>query len=581
MNVSDAIKHAKALTGSVVDDSVLCRWLSELDGRLVFEFFHGDAWTAYSLPEDENTELLVAFPWDGLYVHYLEAMTYYSNGEYDRSKNAQAMADKLEDDWRKWLTRTHLPLSMDVLKRCAAGIEIPNSLSVLTVGERARLWYYLSAYAIAVKHGYVGTEEEWLESLRGEPGAAFTYDMFTAEQLAALRGPAGTSPTVKVVKEDGAAIITFTTAAGDTVFKVNDGGDGTGIETIALKESTVAGNTYTVALSDGTSYEITAPVGPKGDAFRYEDFTEEQLAALKGGKGDAFEYEDFTAEQLEALRGPAGSSIQSITRTAGTGASGTTDTYTITLTDGSTATFQVYNGKDGMGAGDFMASGAVPMTGNLRMGGNKVTGMADGTEDTDGATVGQLKGKQDALAGAEGQVVGFDADGKPIAQNAPSGLPEGTEGQIVGYNADGNAQAVDSPYQKAVGLGYAGTEAEFYAALVTLKDGPFLPLSGGTVTGNVHFGTSGQGTIGLFLDNGELFLGPTDTYPSIYMKNFDDGKKGIQFDCVDRGEVIFSDMRLTYVGTPQNNTDAATKGYVDGLIGTISTMLDSINGEVA
>ena len=45
-----------------------------------------------------------------------------------------------------------------------------------------------------------------------------------------------------------------------------------------------------------------------------------------------------------------GSSIESIERTSGTGASGTTDTYTVTLTNGNTTTFQVYNGKDGSGA---------------------------------------------------------------------------------------------------------------------------------------------------------------------------------------------------------------------------------------
>lgn len=32
--------------------------------------------------------------------------------------------------------------------------------------------YYLTAYGIAVKHGFVGTEEEWLETLVGAPGAA-------------------------------------------------------------------------------------------------------------------------------------------------------------------------------------------------------------------------------------------------------------------------------------------------------------------------------------------------------------------------------------------------------------------------
>lgn len=32
--------------------------------------------------------------------------------------------------------------------------------------------YYLTAYGIAVKHGFRGTEEEWLSSLKGKPGAA-------------------------------------------------------------------------------------------------------------------------------------------------------------------------------------------------------------------------------------------------------------------------------------------------------------------------------------------------------------------------------------------------------------------------
>ena len=58
--------------------------------------------------------------------------------------------------------------------------------------------------------------------------------------------------------------------------------------------------------------------GPKGDAFTYEDFTEEQLEALRGPqgergekgeqgeKGDAFTYEDFTPEQIVSLKGEKG-----------------------------------------------------------------------------------------------------------------------------------------------------------------------------------------------------------------------------------------------------------------------------------
>lgn len=57
-----------------------------------------------------------------------------------------------------------------------------------------------SAYAIAVAHGFRGTEQEWLDSLKGlqgpqgEPGLKgdpFRYEDFTAEQLQALTGPKG------------------------------------------------------------------------------------------------------------------------------------------------------------------------------------------------------------------------------------------------------------------------------------------------------------------------------------------------------------------------------------------------------
>lgn len=57
-----------------------------------------------------------------------------------------------------------------------------------------------SAYAIAVAHGFRGTEQEWLDSLKGlqgpqgdpgQKGDPFTYEDFTAEQLEGLKGPKG------------------------------------------------------------------------------------------------------------------------------------------------------------------------------------------------------------------------------------------------------------------------------------------------------------------------------------------------------------------------------------------------------
>ena len=136
---------------------------------------------------------------------------------------------------------------------------------------------------------------------QGGKGDPFTYDDFTPEQLAALKGEP---------------------------FKYED----------------------------FTPEQLEALRGPKGSAFTYEDFTPEQLESLRGPKGDAFKYEDFTPEQLAALVGEPGNDIDSIQRTKGNGAPGTTDTYTVTLADGKTHEFYVYNGKDGEGAGD-MTSG--------------------------------------------------------------------------------------------------------------------------------------------------------------------------------------------------------------------------------
>ena len=48
-----------------------------------------------------------------------------------------------------------------------------------------------STYELAVSLGYIGSEEEWLNSLKGEKGDPFLYIDFTTEQLEALKGDRG------------------------------------------------------------------------------------------------------------------------------------------------------------------------------------------------------------------------------------------------------------------------------------------------------------------------------------------------------------------------------------------------------
>ena len=71
------------------------------------------------------------------------------------------------------------------------------------------------------------------------------------------------------------------------------------------------------------------------------------LVLPKGDKGD----KGATGET-----GATGNGIASIALKSGTHAAGTTDTYEITFTDGTTFDFLVYNGVNGTGAGDMLAS---------------------------------------------------------------------------------------------------------------------------------------------------------------------------------------------------------------------------------
>ena len=76
---------------------------------------------------------------------------------------------------------------------CMEGGNSESDVDVVTVDLQSNFDVGISgesAYQIALRNGFVGTEEEWLQSLHGEPGKSFTYDDFTPEQIALLQKPA-------------------------------------------------------------------------------------------------------------------------------------------------------------------------------------------------------------------------------------------------------------------------------------------------------------------------------------------------------------------------------------------------------
>lgn len=132
----------------------------------------------------------------------------------------------------------------------------------------------------------------------------------------------------------------------------------------------------------------TGATGPQGVSITNATVNEDGDLVITLSAGEPINAGSVIGPQGEQGEvGPTGASVDRIERTSGTGAPGTTDTYTVYLTDGQTGgTFQVYNGSNGTGSGDFMADGSVPMTGDLQMGGHKITNLAEPTDNTDAAS---------------------------------------------------------------------------------------------------------------------------------------------------------------------------------------------------
>jgi len=113
--------------------------------------------------------------------------------------------------------------------------------------------------------------------------------------------------------------------------------NGNGIVSVNKVSSVGLTDTYRIVFDNGGHTDFTINNGAKGDTGPKG---EQGLQGIQGPKGDKGDKGD------KGNTGATGSSIASIVRTSGDGSPGATDTYTITMTDGATSTFQVYNGAE-------------------------------------------------------------------------------------------------------------------------------------------------------------------------------------------------------------------------------------------
>ena len=168
----------------------------------------------------------------------------------------------------------------------------------------------------------------------------------------------------------------------------------------------------------GVTVQTSGPDTAKVFAFAFTN--------LKGEKGDTG---DTGPQGIQGIQGEPGTDVDSIARTSGTGAPGTTDTYTMYDSAGGTiGTFTVYNGANGTGSGDFMADGTVPMSGALQMGGNRITNVGAPTAETDAVRQSDLKALSDEI---DNVINGTTPVTIPVATEIKAGIVKPGNGMAV------------------------------------------------------------------------------------------------------------------------------------------------------
>ena len=366
--------------------------------------------------------------------------------------------------------------------------------------------------------------------------------------------------------------------------------------------------TATVTVDDSTgtpaaSVELSGPDTAKVFAFAF--------SGLKGETG-------ATGEQ--GPQGNPGTSVKSIRRTSGTGAAGTTDTYTMyDSEDAPIGTFTVYNGSNGEGSGDFMANGTVPMTGNLSMGGNRVTGLGAPHEASDAVRQQDLEVLSDEL---DAVIAGTTPIAIPVATEAKAGavkpgsglevtadgtlnvtataqdlgaMPEvsgGTAGQVLTKTTDGQAWQ-DAPDGLPEG-GTAGqvlTKTESGAAWADAPEAGVVNFNGRTGAVTPQAGDYTADMVGARPDTWTPTADDVGAVPTTRTVNGKPLSEDIALNAADVGALPISGGTLTGplncggrllrgVSNPVSGQDAVNLQYLNSVVGNINTLLDTINGEV-
>lgn len=288
-----------------------------------------------------------------------------------------------------------------------------------------------------------------------------------------------------------------------------DGADGAdGVDGVSVQSAEVDGSGHLIlTLTDLTEVDAGYVVGPQGE------------------------------HGTDGADGADGRGIVSVVRTAGTGAAGTTDTYTITYTDATTSVFYVYNGADGLGSGDMLKSVYDPDADGL-IAFAQLSGVAAASHNHTG-TYQPVMGADDNYV-TDAEKAALHSHSNKTALDVVSGVNTGDQ-DLSGYSLTSHNHSLANLVEKSYN---------------SLTDKPSIPSVNGLLDETAHDALDHAGLTGV------LALGTTGTTA-----------------CAG------NDARLSDARTPTSHTTGSHSdwpaavsmtevGYLDGVTSSIQTQLN-------
>jgi len=220
VTLDQVIRYTDEVKPNAYSPETKTLWLNQCEGLVSSEvmLLASEETAVYEYEKDRNRELLAGAPHDKIYGAYICAMIDFANGEYSKYQNSMEMFNSFFGEYMRWYASRYRPAD----------------------GAPAFKGYYISAYGIAKKQGFQGTEAEWLESLKGERGISPTVETeeteggwrisfkdAEGEKSISLRhgsgGGGGISPTVSFTETEDGCLLTVCDAEGEKSISLRHG----------------------------------------------------------------------------------------------------------------------------------------------------------------------------------------------------------------------------------------------------------------------------------------------------------------------------------------------------------------------